>query len=201
MLYSRLPAFVLGFHGCDRNTADRVVGTGKHLRLSRNDYDWLGHGVYFWENDPLRARQWAKSKARRAKVAGRSFDPAIVGAVIDLGNCLNLLDATSNQLLAGGHKFLADAQRSLRLPMPENSNLKDDTDLLLRRLDCAVINYLHDLIRTQGRPPFDSVRAAFIEGKPVYPGATFRRKNHVQICVRSQASIRGYFHVLPHKII
>jgi hypothetical protein len=60
MLYSRLPAFVLGFHGCDRKTADRVVGTGKHLRLSRNDYDWLGHGVYFWENDPLRARQWAK---------------------------------------------------------------------------------------------------------------------------------------------
>ena len=57
MLYSRLPAFVLGFHGCDQKTAERVVSTGRHLQPSRNDYDWLGHGVYFWENDPLRAKQ------------------------------------------------------------------------------------------------------------------------------------------------
>jgi hypothetical protein len=197
MLYSRLPAFVLGFHGCDRQTANRVVGTGKHLRPSLNIYDWLGHGIYFWENDAVRARQWAQSKARRNKAVGRSFDPAVVGAVIDLGHCLNLLDVTSNHLLAGGYKLLADAQDKVGLPMPANVNLGDDTDLLLRHLDCAVINHLHDLIRTDGRQPFDSVRAAFIEGEPVYPGATFRRKNHIQVCVRSRTSIKGYFHVLP----
>ena len=109
------------------------------------------------------------------------------------------LSAPSNDLLADGYEFLKSGQENLGLPMPSNSNFKGDTDLLLRRLDCAVINSLHDLIRAEGRPPFDSVRAAFIEGEPVYPDGTFRRKNHVQICVRSRANIKGYFHVLPHK--
>jgi hypothetical protein len=199
MLYSRLPAFVLGFHGCDRETADRVVSGGAPLRPSRNDYDWLGHGVYFWENDPLRAKQWAKSQSQRAKEKGKDLVPAVVGATIDLGVCLNLLDAASNRLLESGYKFLKAAQARLRLPMPENRDLPGDPGLLLRRLDCAVINSLHDLIEQQGGEPFDSVRAAFLEGDPVYPHSAFRKKNHVQICVRNRRSIKGYFHVLPQR--
>jgi hypothetical protein len=199
MLYSRLPAFVLGFHGCDQDTAERVVGGGAPLRASRNDYDWLGHGIYFWENDPLRAKQWAKFKAQRSKNKGKDFVPAVIGATIDLGVCLNLLDATSNRLLQSGYRFLKAAQGKLGLPMPKNRNLPGDADLLMRRLDCAVINSLHDLIQQQGGEPFDTVRAAFIEGKPVYPDSAFRKKNHVQIGVRNRRSIKGYFHVLPQR--
>ena len=40
---------------------------------------------------------------------------------------------------------------------------------------------------------FDSVRSAFIEGDELYPGSTFREKNHIQICVRNLACIKGYF--------
>ena len=81
--------------------------------------------------------------------------------------------------------------------MPENRDLINKSDLLLRHLDCAVINALYDLIVQQGGSSFDTVRAAFIEGDPVYPKSTFRKKNHVQIRVRNPASIKGYFHVLP----
>lgn len=197
MLYSRLPAFVLGFHGCDRETAERVVAGGSHLRTSRNDYDWLGHGIYFWENDPVRAKQWARAKARRPKRAGRRYEPAVVGATIDLGECLNLLDVTSNKLLESGYEFLEAAQKKLGLPMPENHDVPGDPDVLLRKLDCAVINALHELIARLKQTPFDTVRAAFIEGMPVYPNSTFRRKNHVQICVRDRHAIKGYFHILP----
>lgn len=36
------------------------VLTGKQdLRVSRNDYDWLGNGIYFWEDSYQRAFQWA----------------------------------------------------------------------------------------------------------------------------------------------
>ncbi len=199
MLFSRLPAFVLGFHGCDRETAERVVGGGAPIKPSRNNYDWLGHGVYFWENDPLRAKQWAQWQAERARAKGKVFVPAVVGATIDLGVCLNLLDATSNRLLESGYRFLKRAQARLGLPMPANHDAPGNTDRLLRRLDCAVINSLHDLIEQQGGEPFDSVRAAFLEGKPVYPDSTFRRKNHVQICVRNRRSIKGYFHLLPRR--
>ena len=46
-------AFVLGYHGCDQSIADRLLAGGA-FRKSRNDYDWLGHGIYFWEANPLR---------------------------------------------------------------------------------------------------------------------------------------------------
>jgi hypothetical protein len=197
MRYTRLPAFVLAFHGCDRATADRVVSGGSHLRPSRNDYDWLGHGIYFWENDPVRAKQWANAKAGRARTQGRTFEPAVVGATVDLGDCLNLLDVTSNGLLVAAHRALVRSQSSLGVPVPANRDLPGDTDRLLRVLDCAVINMLHDLVAKEGGKPFDSVRAAFIEGRPVYPGSAFRRKNHVQICMRDVAKISGYFHVRP----
>lgn len=60
-MYKSLPYFVLGFHGCDREVAEKILGSGKeHLKKSENDYDWLGHGVYFWENNPERALQYAK---------------------------------------------------------------------------------------------------------------------------------------------
>jgi hypothetical protein len=110
-----------------------------------------------------------------------------------------LLDAASNRPLKSAYRFLLAGREKLGLPIPVNSNLNTDTDLLIRRLDCAVINSLHDLMEQQGGVPFDSVRAAFIEGKPVYPHGTFRQKNHVQICVRNLAAIKGYFHVLPKR--
>jgi hypothetical protein len=199
MLYSRLPSFVFGFHGCHISTAKKVVSGKAHLRPSTHDFDWLGAGIYFWENDPVRAIEWAREKAIRERERGRVFEPAIVGAAIDLGECLNLLDVTSNRLLRLGYKFLKNAQNNLGLPMPVNRNLKGESDLKLRHLDCAVINSLHALIEKQEGTPFDSVRAAFIEGDPVYPKGKFYKKTHVQICVRNTNSIKGYFHVRPNR--
>lgn len=50
-LYSRRANLVIGFHGCDRSVVENVIST--------NDYDWLGSGIYFWENNEERAWQWA----------------------------------------------------------------------------------------------------------------------------------------------
>jgi hypothetical protein len=46
-MHSSQPSFVLGFHGCDKAVAEMVLGGGSDLKKSENDYDWLGHGVYF----------------------------------------------------------------------------------------------------------------------------------------------------------
>lgn len=54
-MYSKLPNLVLAFHGCDKLTHDAVLYEGKALRPSKNDYDWLGWGVYFWEQNYERA--------------------------------------------------------------------------------------------------------------------------------------------------
>ena len=191
MSYSRLPAFVLGFHGCDRAVADRVIAGKEHLKASENEYDLLGHGIYFWENDPARALRWAQERAARAQKSGKSFDVAVVGAVIDLGNCLDLLNAASIDLVEHAYAYLKQFNERANVPLPLNEG-PSGGEYLRRKLDCAVINFLHE--RVADDAPFDRVRAAFLEGEPVYPNAGFRRKNHLQICVRNVANIKGYLH-------
>jgi hypothetical protein len=39
----------------------------------------------------------------------------------------------------------------------------------------------------------DSVRAAFLEGEPLYPGSMFRKQNHIQIAIINPNCIKGIF--------
>ena len=60
-MYSRLPAFIFGFHGCDQTTKEAVLhGEISYPEPSTNDYDWLGSGIYFWEQNPERALAFAQ---------------------------------------------------------------------------------------------------------------------------------------------
>jgi hypothetical protein len=82
---------VLGFHGTDWAVVDVVVSNpSKGLKKSESKTEWLGHGVYFWENDPARAMDWAANGKTRGKV----IEPSAVGAIIDLGYCLDLTTIT-----------------------------------------------------------------------------------------------------------
>lgn len=44
-------------------------------------------------------------------------------------------------------------------------------------------------------PAYDTVLGALREGKELYAGAGVIDKNHIQICVRNEQCIRGYFRV------
>ncbi|MGA7236293.1 MAG: hypothetical protein WBY44_11470 [Bryobacteraceae bacterium] len=44
-------------------------------------------------------------------------------------------------------------------------------------------------------PSVDTFRGVFIEGEPLYPGAGFYAKTHVQIVVRNPNCIKGVFRV------
>ncbi|MGB5710118.1 MAG: hypothetical protein WBM44_04300 [Waterburya sp.] len=50
-MYSTKPSFVYGFHGIDRDVAIRILNQEENFRHSNNSYDWLGNGIYFWENN------------------------------------------------------------------------------------------------------------------------------------------------------
>ncbi len=65
-------------------------------------------------------------------------------------------------------------------------------DFKKRELDCAVIRFTHQLAEKKGTY-FDSVRAAFLEGEPLYPGSMFRKQNHIQIAVINPNCIKGIF--------
>lgn len=195
-MYKSLPYFVLGFHGCDRGVAERVLSGKDNLKQSENDYDWLGHGIYFWEGNPQRALHYAKHLKQNPHLSKSRVKPeAVVGAIIDLGNCLNLLEAESLQILTSSFTSIWKFAENSGSSLPENVKpLDEEEDVLIRRLDCAVIQMTHTLYDDIGKKPFNTVRGVFWEGKELYPNAGFREKNHIQICVRNLNCIKGYFH-------
>lgn len=167
---------------------------------SNREFDWLGSGAYFWESDPQRAYEWAQWKVSR----GEYKKPAVVGAAIDLGNCLDLLSRQDLELLRTAYHSFVKTQRAAGLEIPKNRSPKTKTgegnsDRLLRFLDRAVINHLHENIESQssetlGIEPFDTVRGMFTEGSRLYAGCGFYERSHVQIAVRNNDCIKGVFH-------
>lgn len=190
-------SFVLGFHGCDRSVGEKMLRNQQHVLVSANRYDWLGKGGYFWENSPDRALEWARFLKKHPQNPEHKInDPFVVGAVIDLGNCLDLSDAGSLEIIKTAYDEFKRSCESAGSPLPVNEAAhKTDPDLVKRHLDCAVINFVHAL-REQGGAlePFETVRGLFTEGGELYPGAKIMSKTHVQICVRDPLlSIKAYF--------
>lgn len=185
-------SFVLGYHGCDAEVGERIV-MGEPMDASDQAYDWLGPSIYFWESDPKRAWEWADWKVSR----GDFKEPFVVGAVIDLGNCLDLMMRESAIYLQYAYASLVAAIKNGEIDINEiPTNQKaggGDGDYLFRFLDCAVIKYLHYVFEKEKRGKFDTVRGLFLEGKDLYPGSGFREKTHVQIAVRTKESIKGKF--------
>ena len=174
--------FVLGYHGCDRSIVNDVV-TGKcGLRVSHNDYDWLGNGIYFWEDSYQRASQWAHQSKQIEQ-------PAVIGAVINLGHCLNLLDVEHLETVRIAYQTLkrTAAQAETFMPANRGKTFKD------RKLDCAVIETLHRMREEESLEPYQTVRGFFVEGEELYEGAGLRHQDHIQLCVRDTACIVGFF--------
>lgn len=186
-------AFVLGYHGCDLDLARQVVLDETGLTFSRNRYDWLGEGIYFWEADPRRAWEWADER----EAAGKIGAAGVIGAAIDLGNCLDLLARENIELVAAAYDSLQQLKRRSGERLPRNRAARGGrpADRLLRIGDCEVINHLHRLIDDGdgGVAPFDTVRGVFVEGERIFPTSGFHRQTHVQVAVRRPAAIKGVF--------
>lgn len=199
------PSIVVGFHGCDSSVFDSVVKDGANLSNSENTYDWLGHGMYFWEGSYERAFEWAKHSSNIQ-------NPAVIGAFIKLGNCVDLLDSEDLQNIAAAYQILKEEYTQLNIKLPKNSVIKQGISFI-RELDCQVVLRLQQLNnelitkelkldnmsgqnkrKIQNHPAFiDSVRGMFPEGNELYEGAGFREKNHIQLCIVNPNCIMGYF--------
>lgn len=177
---------MLGYHGCDEAVAEAVLA-GKAFKQSQNDYDWLGPGVYFWEANPLRGLDFALEMAvRRPKLVKK---PTVIGAVIDLGLCLDTTTKAATDMLAVAYQSLLDSLADPATRMPKNG-----ADLRMRRLDCAVVGRLHAILKNSDME-VDTVRGVFVEGVPIYSGSGFHAKTHSQIAVKNLACIKGVFRV------
>lgn len=185
---------ITGYHGCPREVQEGVLSGKILLRRSNNPYDWLGSGIYFWEHGPDRALDWAKAWLRRK---GRDeSEAAVLGAIIQLGNCFDLLDVHFTKLLARANRLLIRTLSEEGSELPVNEKPNDVGDVIRRHLDCAVINFaLQSAEEESGRAGvlYHVVRGAFEEGGPAFPGACVRERTHIQVAVRDPSCIIGYF--------
>jgi hypothetical protein len=182
----RFARVVLGYHGCitveSVDFARQLLDGSKPIaewRPSANDYDWLGHGIYFWEHSPERARRWAGPKG------------GVIGAVIQLGRCFDLTDIRYTGLLRDAYDQLLEAQTEQGLELPRN----EGREWKLRKLDCLVIQQFMDAFdaQTGSEGGFQTVRCPFEEGDEAFPGSMLRKETHIQIAVRDTACILGVF--------
>lgn len=190
-MYKHKPSFVYGFHGIDEDAAFEILNAKSPFKRSTNAYDWLGEGTYFWENNFPRAKQYAFEDSTRKN--SKIKKPSVIGAVIDLGNCLDLLDQEWLDFLKASYVSLRDTLEEENKILPQNIGFHpNDFDFKKRELDCAVIRFAHKLANESGII-FDTVRAAFWEGDELYPNAGFKCQNHIQIAVLNPNCIKGIF--------
>jgi hypothetical protein len=175
---------IIGYHGCDAGVVAKVLSGEELLAPSEQDYDWLGHGIYFWEQGPQRAYDWAKEEAKR--LPEKIKTPAVLGAYINLGQCFDLLDTFNTEILKASYLEFCRVLSENGKPLPQNKGV-------IRNLDCAVINWSLDYAKSKTGRVFQSVRGVFVEGESVYPGTQIALKSHIQIAVRDPNCIIGFF--------
>ena len=132
----------------------------------------------FLGNDPGRALQWAENLKEHNQNSKQMIKkPAVLGAVICLGNCLDFTEQDNLQKLKEHYQKVKEEVEQL----PANNGGKD---LYKRELDCFLINSLVGSQKENNpKNAYDSVRGVFFEGIELYPNAGFREKDHIQIAI------------------
>ncbi|MEO6719761.1 MAG: hypothetical protein ABIN67_05305 [Ferruginibacter sp.] len=128
---------------------------------------------------------------RQQKFSDEITTPFVIGAIIELGNCLNLLEPKSIAIIKNAYEGLKELFEQSGESMPVNKGAN-------RALDCAVIQYVHQINIASGNLAYDTIKSSFNEGGQVYPSSNFTERLHIEICVINPESIKGYF--LPRPV-
>lgn len=178
------PGLIVGYHGCPKKVADAVISGKDVLYPSQSSYEWLGNGIYCWEDSYQRAHQWAKEQIKKKEI---DDEPAVIGVIFKPGNCLDLLDSKCIDMLDDFACAINMAAKIAGVVLPKNKGLSHP-------YDCCLINWFHRQLKEYNKKPIDTVRAAFMEGKTIGNGAScLYKKSHIQWAICSEASIVGYF--------
>jgi hypothetical protein len=169
---------VYGYHGTSQTKALSIL---KHGFLpSDNDYDWLGTGIYFFQDAPIRAKQWAMEQHPK--------EPAVICSLIHLENCIDLFDVKWFPLLKNVYNLLEERYRSTNRLLPRQNPSQSKA----HRLDCAFFNFASQFIEHQGQE-ITSTRAVFVEGNRIFADSAIFDLAHVQIAVKNPAVIKDCY--------
>lgn len=156
---------LVGYHGTTKESAENIIKTNT-FKISNDDEEWLGKGIYFFEDDILQAKDWC--------VKAKCYNKwTIIRSNIEANTLIDLVD----------RKTYTDFET---LAKKFNKRYLKRSDGKLRKLiNAVVINAMYEIIK------FDVIRAIF----PIPSSKAPERCNilpmQVQICVRNSKCIKS----------
>jgi hypothetical protein len=188
---------VVGYHGTTAEVAAKILSGSEPFQSSTEEHHWLGSGgVYFYQDGPGLARQWARWKIRHDPSIGYK----VIGAKITLQNCIDLIDihwwpfvkdiyqALLHQCMVKGVQMPVQIERQLYEAIwsyrDKDGKLRADPEEIGKSwLDCAILDLLRKKIFDNGHERVKTVRSLFSDGKRVYRKSNFFELNRVEILV------------------
>lgn len=214
---------LIGYHGCDITTRDGFVSGKKNPKISRNAYDWLYDGLYFFEDDCDRALKLATAASKRSKQALTRqpiATPAVVGVVLDIDRIFDLSTQNGIENFSRAAALIESAYRTKGEEPPKNlPAFEGDTENLHRAFDREVCKFVHDIRKAAHlqaiahasqalinqedateysaqivqTAPYQASRGAYEQGKLVDPSSAIYDDTHLQIAVHDLSCIKGWF--------
>ena len=171
--------WVYGYHGTSMDRASAIIESG--FKPSSNEYDWLGGGIYFWQDAPKRAWQWAQHTY--------PDNPAVVKSLLRLDrSCLDLLDVGYSPLLKTMYNGFIRSYERRNLTLPAQTEKSK-----AHRLDCLFFNYVVSTVNSSFPESIGSIRSAFVEGDKIFPTSAIYDLTHVQITILNSSLVEASY--------
>jgi hypothetical protein len=183
------------FHGTTFETAEKIIRE-RRFKASNHLYDWLGPGVYFFQDAPLKALDYASRYVLPRHDADTEL--AVVVAELSLENCFDLLRNDYSLLAKRNFGRLVKQSKRQKRPILREFNEQphrifhgEVSEADVQRSgynidDCRNIRSLISDLNTSNRGEFDCVRSAFWGGAEIFKGSFIFDHTNIQVCVLSQ---------------
>ncbi len=156
-------------HGTSRENSQQILKCN-YFRLSDHEDDWLGKGIYFFENSIWYAAWWAREIKKYHK-----FDVLEVELNIDNEKIFDLTNPDIVEILHRYGKYLLNRKKSSK-SYAKNKPIND----------CMVIDYIYNHVKK-----FDMVKAIYDDlnsYKTYYK--TRVRPHQIQLCLRNRDCVK-----------
>ena len=192
-----MPRTVRAYHGTTYTAALAVLSGQSPFHPSTKPDDWLGHGIYFFEESLALAVDWAFGRVARNARQGLFDSPVVIAADIDLSHCLDLCSADHVANLRHIYQALPRPVRAQHAPILHTAAGHPVTvgDLPMsaaawtfNSTDTTAIDALVRDLKQNGTP-ITSKRAAFVDGTQLYTNSYLFDRSQVQIAVLDQTVI------------
>ena len=183
------PHLIRGFHATSRESAKGIFSEG--FKPSNNDHDWLGPGIYFFQDTIEGTRNWAKNERK----GGPITDLEIIGADIEYAGFVDLVEFGWGDVLTSYYEMLKKrhSKEFLEVSKKQKPYIPGESSNLAHPLDCYVIRYAVGVLNKKRDEKVKAVRGVFLEGEPLYDGSHLLSRTHIQIAVIDATAIVDYW--------